>query len=362
MRRRPLRSLVSRERFSASGALVAHPRNLVGGGNSRVTISGEGMRVGIVGTGTVGLRLARELVDDPTVETVALLSGSGTRQAQIHDALGDKVLLGGDDIEQSGVDAVVLCTPDHAQYELAASIVRQGRHVVALADSVASVRALLSLDGLARAGECSVVVGSGMSPGLSSLLAVHASTLYDSIEEIAIGVTGVAGSSCSERMAQAQREDAVEWVGEWVTQEAKSGSDLLWFPDPVGAMDCVRGDLSEPVMLHRQLPDAAQISVRVGRTAIRRSWPWRRDSKVEELGGVRVEVRGLTNDGPSTTVYGLVDRPSVASAALSALCVRTVVATGARGAGGVTEFLEPVATLSMLAARGVKTAVYEGVD
>lgn len=362
MRRRPSPSPAWRERFFASAAREERLLTPVDGVNSRVTISGEGMRIGIVGTGTVGLRLARELVDDPIVETVALLSGSGTRQAQIHDALGDKVLLGGADIDQSGVDAVVLCTPDEAQYEFAAASVRGGRHVVALADSIPSVRALLSLDGLARDSGCSVVVGAAMSPGLSSLLAVHAASLYDSIEAISIGVTGAAGPSCSERTARAQREDAVEWADGWVTQDAKSGSDLLWFPDPVGAMDCVRGDLSEAVLLHRRLPDAQQISVRVGRTPIRRGRPWRRDAKIEELGGVRVEVRGLIDESPVTTVYGLVDRPSVASATLSAICVRSVVAAGALGAGGVTEFIEPLPTLSMLAARGVKTAVYEGVD
>lgn len=61
----------------------------------------------------------------------------------------------------------------------------------------------------------------------------------------------------------------------------------------------------------------------------------------------------------SSVVYGLIDRRSVASAALACFAAVEVPKSGALGAGGVTEWLAPVEVLRWLFSRGVKAAVFE---
>ena len=59
--------------------------------------------------------------------------------------------------------------------------------------SVAEVDAVLALHGTALAAGVTVVVGVGMSPGLSCLLVRHASGLLDVVDEIHVARDGAAG-------------------------------------------------------------------------------------------------------------------------------------------------------------------------
>ena len=65
-----------------------------------------------------------------------------------------------------------------------------GRHVVSTSDDPDEVAALLDLGDWARAVGVSVVVGAAMSPGLSCLLAAHASTLLDRVDEVHVARHG----------------------------------------------------------------------------------------------------------------------------------------------------------------------------
>ena len=85
-------------------------------------------------------------------------------------------------------------------------------------------------------------------------------------KEVSIAVAGSAGPACHERRAKASRTDTQEWRDDgWVECAARSAPELVWFPDPLGAVDCARGDLSEAVLLRRLLPEVPQIAVKMGR-------------------------------------------------------------------------------------------------
>ena len=106
-----------------------------------------------------------------------------------------------------------------------------------------------------------------MSPGLSGLIARHLASQLACCDEIHVAVHGTAGPACARQHHRALDGFAPGWHdGEWIERRAGSGRELCWFPEPVGARDCYRAELSDPLLLHRAFPDAARISARVSAT------------------------------------------------------------------------------------------------
>ena len=91
--------------------------------------------------------------------------------------------------------------------------------------------------------------------------------------------------------------------GDWVDYLGGTGRELCWFPEPVGALDCYRADIADPLLLHAAFPDVTRISAR--RSARRRDRFTARLpmlSPPHEEGGVgalRVELRGIERVGRS---------------------------------------------------------------
>jgi hypothetical protein len=81
------------------------------------------------------------------------------------------------------------------------------------------------------------------------------------------------------------------------------------------------------------------------------------------LGAVRVEVRGRHGVATDDRVLGAIDRPAVAAGAVAAVAARWALDGRllAPGAGGLASMVEPGPFLAVLAERGVKAAVFEGV-
>lgn len=338
------------------------------------------MRVGLIGTGVVGRRAARELVARAEVERLVILTGTSKERARLSDSLGPKVEaspaqdLDVEALSATGLDAVVLCTPDDVQPDGVRLALEAGCHVVSLADSVESIDAILGVDDYARDVGRAVVLGATLSPGWSTLLARHAAALFDEIDEISIAVTGTAGPACHDRRVRASRADTQEWRdGEWVECSGRSSPELVWFPDPLAAVECARGDLSEALLLRRVLPDVAQLVVKMGRPPARpipdRVRRFRRSPAVQESGAVRVAVSGRADGQPATVVYGLLAAPAAATAVLAAIAATALDPAPAAesaapepGVHGVAEVLDPVASLATATERGVRAFVYEGID
>ena len=356
------------------------------------------MRVGIVGIGAVGRRTASLLSEDPDVSSIRLFSRNTRVVRQVRAELGPlcaeaitaeartplstlnlgRALPSSEALRANDLDVLISCVPDDEQLAMAETAIAAGVHVVALADSRECIRSLVDLDGSARAAGVAVVAGAAVSPGLGVLLAAHASALFDVVESVAIGVTGTGGPECVSRRTRALKAESMEWRGgEWVHYVGSPGSELLWFPDPIGSIDCGRGDFSETMLLRRRFPDAENLSVkaaspqRVGRK--------RGPRGVATLASVRVEVQGvmMSDDAGSpdggagrsgasraeaaTVVYGVVGPTDLCSAVLAIAAARAIVAQpGVAGAGALADFVSPRAALGALSARGVHPLAYDG--
>jgi hypothetical protein len=140
---------------------------------------------------------------------------------------------------------------------------------------------------------------------------------------------------------------------------------LCWFPDPVGAVDCYRAAMPDPLLLMPCFPGIQRITANLGATRRDRLTSrlpmLRRPHPEGALGALRVEVRGRRGNARDERVLGVVDRPAVAAGAVAALAARWAVAgrLDHPGAGGLAALIEPIPFLSALADRGVRAAAFQ---
>ncbi|MGH8991428.1 MAG: hypothetical protein ACRDZ7_07870, partial [Acidimicrobiia bacterium] len=240
--------------------------------------------------------------------------------------------------------------------------------VACSSDDPDRVRSLLDLDDAAREAGISVAAACGLAPGLSDVLARHAAGALEVANEVHVARAGWAGPACAGRLHRSYKGVALEWRdGAWVRERAGSGRQVVWFPDPVGGLDCRRAASAQAQLLVGALPRLNRVSMRVARNqaeAYRRRT--RRPPEVEgDWGATWVEVRGRRGRAEEVLVYGVVDRMGfaagtvlgVAAGWLAGLGEPAVTQTGVHGLGAL---FEPVPFLAELAGRGVTAAAFEG--
>lgn len=343
-----------------------------GGGNCPALTFAEGVRVAVLGAGAVGARVVRQLVMSPGVQQVAVADRDGALAGRVAAAVGDPVQSrdGADLSWAAGADVAVLAHPSGDHGDVAGRLVAEGLSVVSVSDDLDDVVALLALDAEANRRGVVVAAGAGFAPGLSCLMAGHAATTFDQVDEVHVAKTGSGGPACARAHHQAWRGDAQDWRdGQWVHRTGGSGRELCWFPDPVGSQDCYRAAAADPLVLVPAFSGVARVTSRVGasrRDRISAHLPMlRRPHREGTLGAIRVEVRGRRAGAQDTAVLGAIDRPAVAAGAVAAL-VAVALAEGRvprTGAGGVAELMEDrPAFLAELARRGVKVATFDGAS
>jgi hypothetical protein len=326
-------------------------------------------RVGILGVGAVGARLARQLLTTG-VDEVVVRDTDPERAATVVRSLGEGAILDEAPLEADlDVDVVVLCGPGRTQVAAAARLVRSGRSVVSVSDDIDDVRALLALDAEARERGQVVAIGAGFAPGLTCLLAAHGAPRFDAVHEVHVAKVGTGGPACARQHHRALGRMALDWRdGGWVQRPGGSGRELCWFPDPIGAEDCYRGALPDALLIVPAFPGVRRVTARIAATRRDRLtarlpmlWPTHPEGGP---GAIRVELRGLRGGTTDVTVFGAMDRPAVAAGAVGAVTVQWILDGRVRrhGAAGLAELVEPLPFLAELARRGVKAAVFEGQE
>lgn len=325
------------------------------------------MRAVVVGGGAVGARAARQLLFLGQVDDLAVVDTDPKRAAALVASLGRPARAAG--TVPAGADAtdvVVLASPGPHR-SLAEQALDDGASVVSVGDAEAEVRELLELDARARDAARHVVVGAGFSPGLSCVLAAHAARSFERIDEVHVAKVGTGGPACAAQHHRALAAPAPTWFdGAWDSEPGGSGRELVWFPDPVAAVDCYRAALAEPLLLVPAFAGVSRVSARVGasrRDRMTARLPMlRRPHPEGALGAIRVEVQGAQGLATGHRVLGVVDRPAVAAGVVAAVAARWAVdgRLSRTGAAGLAGLVEPGPFLAVLAERGVKAAVFEG--
>jgi saccharopine dehydrogenase-like NADP-dependent oxidoreductase len=320
----------------------------------------------VCGAGAVGARAARHLMADESFDSILVADANRKRGAAVAAALGPRAVAVDEPVVEDA-DLVVVATPSGKQVDLVRHAVAAGRHVVSVADSVPTVQRLLDLDAEAHERGVVVAVGAGFSPGLSCLLACHAASEFDSVEEVHVSKHGTGGPACARQHHAALRSTGLDWRDHaWRRRAPGSGRELSFFPDPIGGADCYRASLPDALLLVPNFPGVERVTARLAATRRDRltaSLPMLRRPHTEgRIGGLRVEVRGRQGSNHQTTVLGAVDRPAVAAGTVAGQVARWI-ATGQvthRGALGLAGLVEPLPFLRELARSGVRAAVFEG--
>jgi hypothetical protein len=307
-------------------------------------------KVAVVGRGVVGQRITRRL---PTViDGVAVID---------HDPRLGRAL-------PSDVDVVVLAHGGpHA--DVAQRFVELGVPVVSVGDDLADVRSMIDLDHAARSADVPLVVGAGMAPGLTGLLARLSASQLATCDEIHISVHGTAGPACARQHHRALRGRSLGLRdGDWIHPPAGSGRELCWFPEPVGPYDCYRAELASPLLLNHAFSDVDRISARVSANRRDRFTAWlpmlSPPHREGGVGAVRVEVRGSDESGARiTTIVGVAELVGTAAAATAAAFAVEAVAgrlpSGVCRAGEAA--LDTVGILHTVSQLGVRLQEFTGV-
>ena len=268
--------------------------------------------IGVVGAGVVGSRVTDQLVASGHAVTIFDHDPYRARRlVALHSRNGDaRVADTLDDLH--GLKAVVIAVgAPHA--ELANRLLESGSHVVSCSDDVDDTKQLLDLDTRAQELSRTVVVGAAASPGLTGLLVWHLRERFDAIDEAHVAMHGTGGPDCARQHHRSLSGQSLGWHdGEWLRRPGGSGRELCWFPEPVGAYDCYRSEMVDPVLLHHAMPGLQRVTARSSAT--------RRDRFTSRLpmltpphaeggmGAVRVEVRGFKGQARVVEVAGVAER------------------------------------------------------
>jgi saccharopine dehydrogenase-like NADP-dependent oxidoreductase len=322
------------------------------------------LTIGVLGLGAVGTRAARRLVT--TGHQVVVADVRAPLAAAIARDLSVPAVTPDDLLHCSQVVVVATPAPHHP---VAFDLLRRGVHVVSTSDDLIDTESLLAHAAHAKGLGVSLVAGASMSPGLSGLLARQLAGSLDEVDEVHVAAHGTGGPSCARQHHQALAGTALVWHdGQWIRRPGGSGRELCWFPEPIGAYDCYRAELSDPLLLQMAFPNASRIGARLSAT--------RRDRFTARLpmlspphseggiGGLRVEVRGRRGIGRVTLVAGVAERSAIVSGAVAA-AVAGAIARDEMPVGLCTlgaEGLPNAVLLDAVADAGVRLQEYVGSD
>ena len=269
--------------------------------------------IGIVGAGVVGSRVA---------ETLRLFSQQQICVYDIEQIVSQRLagrLSGGksqigvvDRNSMKSAKVVVLCGPS-PHFLIAKELLNASVSVVSTSDDIADCLNLLTLSQLAAENNANLIVGAASSPGMSGLLVRQLAESFDSIDEVHVALHGTGGPACARQHHRALSGQSIGWHdGEWLRRPAGSGRELCWFPEPVGAYDCYRGELPDPLLIKRAFPELERVTGRV--TATRRDRVFSRVPMMIPpqaeggMGGLRVEVRGMKSGARLVDVIAVAER------------------------------------------------------
>jgi len=330
--------------------------------------------VALAGAGAVGARAGRQLVETPGVERVLVIDRDEKRAATLAQALGvraEPVRVHPRDEFPPGVDVLATAVPYEADVELVRRAIAAGVPSASVGDDDKAIAGLRAFGDTARRAGVTVAVGCGLAPGMACLLAHHAADALDQVDDVTIARSGEAGPSSLATVRRALRAGPVEIRGGVTRRDRKSGPELVWFPEPVGARECRAAPLGGDLLV-THLEGLQSVTTRLddapGRRGLARLRHGRRSGG---WGAVRVEVHGTKAGAHEVLVYGVVEQTAVGAGTVLALAA--VVLGGAApelarrvspvgpGAHGLAALVEPVPFLAELVRRGIKAAAFEGV-
>jgi saccharopine dehydrogenase-like NADP-dependent oxidoreductase len=269
--------------------------------------------IGVIGAGVTGSRVVEHLV--ATSNNSILLHDQDLYGAQrlcaVHRDHSPAVRVVDFETVATASVVVLACGSPHAP--ITQQLLARGVSVVSLSDDVTDVMNLLNLHDDFQAKGKVLVVGAAASPGMTGLLLRSLQSNFDEIDEAHVALHGTGGPNCAVQHHRALAGQSIGWHdGEWLRRPGGSGRELCWFPEPVGAYDCYRAEMADPVLLKRGQPQLQRITARVSanrRDRFTARLPMLVPPHAEGgMGAIRIEVRGFRNGSRIVEIAGVAER------------------------------------------------------
>jgi lysine 6-dehydrogenase len=288
-----------------------------------------------------------------------------------------------------GANAAVGCIGPFYKFAfpLAKAALEAGVNYVDICDDYSPVESILALDEPARQAGITIITGLGWTPGITNILARHASRQLDEVEEINIAWTGSAsdskGLAVIMHVFYASTGEVPSWIdGKLVKVKASSGKETVEFPAPLGKVKVSHCGHPEPITIPRYIkaktvtlkgaliPDWNNKILEVFAALKLIDTPAKMERMAKlihsiegifRVGGIacsgaKVTVKGRKNGQPKTISYGVADRMGrltgiPASIGAQWLAKGLIPQKGAFAPEGC---IEPEPFLEELAKRGIK--------
>lgn len=285
--------------------------------------------IGIFGAGVVGARVAESLSIESQTSIVVYDSSQIVAQRLASRLSETNSLIKATNRSELHRAKVVVLAGPLPHTPVAKEFLGKGVSIVSTSDDIADCLNLLSLSDLATENKATLIIGAASSPGMSGLLVRNLSKAFDSIDEVHIALHGTGGPACARQHHRALSGQSIGWHdGEWLRRPAGSGRELCWFPEPVGAYDCYRGELPDPLLIKRAFPELVRVTARVSATRRDRVFarlPMLIPPRAEGgMGGLRVEVRGTKNGERVVDVVGVAERVGQVAGVVSGCVARSI--------------------------------------
>jgi saccharopine dehydrogenase-like NADP-dependent oxidoreductase len=285
--------------------------------------------IGIFGAGVVGARVAESLSIESQTSILVYDSSQIVAQRLARRLSETNSLIKATNRSELHRAKVVVLAGPLPHTPVAKEFLGKGVSIVSTSDDIADCLNLLSLSELATENKATLIIGAASSPGMSGLLVRNLSKAFDSIDEVHIALHGTGGPACARQHHRALSGQSIGWHdGEWLRRPAGSGRELCWFPEPVGAYDCYRGELPDPLLIKRAFPELVRVTARVSATRRDRVFarmPMLIPPRAEGgMGGLRVEVRGAKNGERVVDVVGVAERVGQVAGVVSGCVARSI--------------------------------------
>ena len=285
--------------------------------------------IGIFGAGVVGASVAESLSIESQTSILVYDSSQIVAQRLARRLSETNSLIKATNRSELHRAKVVVLAGPLPHTPVAKEFLGKGVSIVSTSDDIADCLNLLSLSDLATENKATLIIGAASSPGMSGFLVRNLSKGFDSIDEVHIALHGTGGPACARQHHRALSGQSIGWHdGEWLRRPAGSGRELCWFPEPVGAYDCYRGELPDPLLIKRAFPELVRVTARVSATRRDRVFarlPMLIPPRAEGgMGGLRVEVRGTKNGERVVDVVGVAERVGQVAGVVSGCVARSI--------------------------------------
>lgn len=318
----------------------------------------------VAGDGNTGMYAARQLAATPGFDRIILAAPGRRARPSVDD--------GNDSIEAldwtvasalpPGVDIVISASSARTGAAMVNAAIEAGVDAVVGAGDAHGVRSLLDLAPVASAAGSRVVVGAGLAPGLSEVLASYGAGTLDRVTDVHVA-----------RYRPAPGENGRAPKGPWstafeiragapVTVRSGLGRRMVPFPPPIGLADARTIPTAVPLLMARILPGVEHVT---SRQAIGRARRRNTRNGARGVGAIHVEIRGTRGSSSEILTFGVVDQLAAATGAVLAAAAAVLhghaPGTTPPGPGvmGLAETAPARALLLELRRQGVRAARFD---